>query len=166
MNDFSFDQELTELYYLSGEREKSYEYAQKTIEALAGITGKESDSNHGHYVDRELAYAYLNAYNYSFALRHALREYGRRPDNIDVNQALAWVYYKLGEYENANRFIDAALKTKSKNPVLLYQAGLIKKSAGYVSEGAGMMAAAVHINPFLSPVLKWEGNRQLAVNEK
>jgi len=42
---------------------KEYEYSQKTIEALAGLSGKESEANHGHYADRELAYAYLNAIN-------------------------------------------------------------------------------------------------------
>ncbi|MCX6275426.1 MAG: tetratricopeptide repeat protein [Bacteroidetes bacterium] len=163
VNDFSFDQELTELYHLNSEPKKAYEYSQKTIEDLAGISGKESESNHGHYADRELAYAYLNAYDYSLALRHALIEYHRRPENIDVNQTLAWVYYKLGDYNNADKYMNVAMKTNSKNPVLLYEAGLVKKAAGNFSEGNQLMSDALKRNPFLSPVLKWEGSRQVAL---
>jgi tetratricopeptide (TPR) repeat protein len=159
VNDFSFDQELTELYYLNRQPEKEFEYSQKTIESLAGLSGKESETNHGHYADRELAYAYLNAYKYNLALKHAMIEYSRRPDNIDVNQTLGWVYFKLGEYKNANRYMTDALRTHSKNPVLLYEAGLVKKSAGESDEGARLMSEAAQINPFLSPVLKWEGSR-------
>src|SRR5258706_6247285 len=72
MNDFSFDQELTELYRISNQPQQASEYAWKTVETLACITGKESQKNHGHYADRELAYAYLNIYNYDLALAHAL----------------------------------------------------------------------------------------------
>lgn len=159
VNDFSFDQELTELYQLKGDRKKEYEYAQKTIQALAGISGKESETSHGHYADRELAYAYLNAYDYNNALKHALIEYGRRPSNIDVSQTLGWVYYKIGDYKNADRYMTDALKTNSKNPVLMYQAGVVKKSAGEISAGLKLMAEATNINPYLSPLLKWEGKR-------
>ncbi len=163
VNDFSFDQELTELYHLNSEPQKEYEYSQKTIAALAGLSGKESETNHGHYADRELAYAYLNAYKYNLALSHALIEYNRRPDNIDVNQTLAWVYYRLGSYNDADKYITAAMRTNSKNPVLLYEAGLIKKSSGKTAEGLKLMGEATAINPFLSPMLKWEGSRQLAM---
>ncbi|MEO8087027.1 MAG: tetratricopeptide repeat protein [Bacteroidota bacterium] len=163
VDDFSFNQELTELYHLNGEPQKEYEYSQKTIQALAGLSGKESETNHGHYADRELAYAYLNAYNYNLALSHALIEYNRRPDNIDVNQTLAWVYYKIGSYNEADKYITAAMRTNSKNPVLLYQAGLIRKSSGKIAEGAKLMGEATAINPFLSPMLKWEGSRQFAM---
>jgi len=163
VNDFSFDQELTELYRLNNEPQKAYLYSQKTIEALAGISGKESQANHGHYADRELAYAYLNAYDYSLALKHALIEYSRRPENIDVNQTLGWVYYKLGDYQQADKYLTVAQKTNSKNPVLLYEAGLAKKSIGKATEGKKLMAEATGINPFLSPMLKWEGSRELAM---
>jgi len=165
LNDFSFDQELTELYRFNNNLQKSSEYGWKTVETLAGLTGTESQKNHGHYADRELAYAYLNVYRYDLALAHALTEYNRRPDNIDVNQTVAWVYYKRGQYDKAIPYITAALKTHSKNPVLLYQAGLIAKASGKISEGEQLMSQAIQINPFLSPMLKWENkNNHLAMN--
>ena len=52
-------------------------------------------------------------------------EYNRRPDNIDVNEAVAWVLYNKGEYAKALPFLKVALKTNSKNPILLSRAGLI-----------------------------------------
>jgi hypothetical protein len=44
------------------------------------------------------------------ALEHALMEYNRRPNNIDVNETVAWVYYNLGDYNKAVQYISAALK--------------------------------------------------------
>jgi tetratricopeptide (TPR) repeat protein len=153
VTDFSFDQELTELYRLDNQPINSSSHALETVQALAGISGKEGEENHGHYADKELAYAFLDIYNYSLALHHALIEYKRRPGNIDVNQALAWVYYKLDKFDEADKYISVALKTNSKNPVLMYEAGLIRKSAGKVAEGNQLMAEALDINPFISPLL-------------
>jgi len=45
--------------------------------------------------------AYLEVKDYDNALKHALLEYNRRPQNIDVNETLAWVYYNRGEYQKA-----------------------------------------------------------------
>jgi tetratricopeptide (TPR) repeat protein len=138
-------------------------------ETVQGTCRSERNANQqrimGHYADKELAYAYLDTYDYSKALRHALVEYKRRPENIDVNQALAWVYYKLGKYEEADKYVSVALKTNSKNPVLLYEAGLIKKSSGKMEEGLRMISEAKSINPFISPVLKWEGNKLLSTQK-
>ena len=84
----------------------------------------------GHYSDRELAYAYLKVNDYNKALAHALAEYNRRPENIDVNETVAWVYYSKGEYTKALTHMKMAMKTNSKNPTLLCRAGLIYSKAG------------------------------------
>lgn len=161
VRDFSFDEELTELYRIANQPKKASEHALATIDALSTLDGK-NGNGHGHYADRELAYACLNAYQYELALKHALIEYNRRPDNIDVNQTLAWVYYKLGEYADANKYIHVAMSTGSKNPVLLYEAGLIMVRAGEREKGIALMNESLQINPFISPLLKWEGNQYLA----
>jgi tetratricopeptide (TPR) repeat protein len=152
--DFSFDQELTELYRLDNQPRNSFTHAKEVVNSLVGVTGKEGDVNHGHYADKELAYAYLDTYNYSLALHHALIEYKRRPDNIDVNQALALVYYKLGKFNDAEKYIEVAMKTHSKNPVLLYEAGVIKISAGKNADGANLIAESKKINPFIKQSLQ------------
>lgn len=155
LKDFSFDEELTELYRISNQPLKASEHAYQTIEALTYLNDK-NGSGHGHYADRELAYACLNVFKYDLALTHALIEYNRRPDNIDVNQTLAWVYFKLGKYKDANKYMETAMRTGSQNPTLLYQAGLIKMRAGEREQGIALMNKATHINPFISPALKWE----------
>ena len=55
----------------------------------------------GHYADKEMAYAYLAVDNYDKAIEHALLEYNRRPDNIDANETVAWVYYKKSDYSES-----------------------------------------------------------------
>ncbi len=164
VDDFSFEQELSEVYRISNQPKLAYKAAQKTIELLAGVKGDESIKNHGHYADKELAIAYLNAYDYNNALKHALIEYNRRPDNIDVEQTLAWVYYKIGDLEKANKYITKALRTNSKNPVLQYQAGLIMSHSGNLPEGVKLIQAALNLNPYLPVLLKWENKKYLAVN--
>jgi tetratricopeptide (TPR) repeat protein len=77
-----------------------------------------------------LAYAYLKVNDYDNALKHALLEYDRRPDNIDVNECVAWVYYNMGDYEKALPYIKTALRTNCKNPTLLCRAGLIYAKSG------------------------------------
>ena len=162
IKDFSFDAELTELYRINNQPDKAIASAHAAIDALASINENDG-KGHGHYADRELAHAYLDGYQYRLALTHALIEYNRRPDNIDVNQTLAWVYYKLGEYDDANKFIHVAMRTGSKNPVLLYQAGLIKLKSGEKENGMALLRQSLSANPFLSPLLKWEGKQFLAM---
>ncbi len=161
LKDFSFDEELTELYRISNYQYKAMDHAYETIASLSSMSDKDGNS-HGHYADRELAYAYLNAYKYDLALTHALIEYNRRPENIDVNQTLAWVHYKRGEYTDANKYISVAMRTGSKNPVLLYEAGLIKMKAGENQKGIALMNEALQLNPFISPMLKWEAKNYIA----
>ena len=103
--DHSFDHELTDVYRISNEPQKAYASAQHELILLDGMSNSGKGNIHGHYADRELAFAYLDLYQYSKALKHALIEYNRRPGNIDVNQTLAWVYYKLGRYEEANKYV-------------------------------------------------------------
>ena len=71
-------------------------------------------------------------------------------------QTLAWVYYKLGKYDRANEYITQATRTNSKNPVLLFQAGLIKKKIGAIADGSKFIKEALQTNPNISLLLKWE----------
>ena len=131
VNDFSFKEELVDVYQLAGQNEKASATAKVVIDEMTkSATSANNDENIGHYADRELAYAYLKINNYNKALEHALAEYNRRPKNIDANETLAWVYYQKGEYSKALPYMQVALKTNSKNPTLLCRAGLIFEKAG------------------------------------
>jgi tetratricopeptide (TPR) repeat protein len=155
-SDFSYQMELTDLYRISNQPVLASESAHKAIVLLSGASGNESNAVHGHYADRELALAYLDAYDYNKALKHALIEYNRRPANIDVNQTLAWVNFKLGRYKDAEKYSIVALKTGSLNPVLNFQAGLIFEKAGDVQKGKMYVNRALKISPYIDPLLKWE----------
>ena len=131
VNDYTNKENLAELYKLTGKKKTSDSLAKVVVENMSkDADAAGSDLTIGHYVDRELAYAYLKTNNFDKALDHALAEYNRRPQNIDVNETLAWVYYQKGEYAKALPYIKTALKTNSKNPVLLNQARLIFDKVG------------------------------------
>ena len=116
-----------------------------------------NDANIGHYVDKELAYAYININNLDNAEKHALAEYNRRPDNIDVNECLAWVYYSKGDYDKALTYIKAALKTNCKNPTLLCRAGLIYAKAGNKALAKTTLQTALQTNANIEEHLKAAG---------
>lgn len=162
--EFSFSDELTDLYRLNNEKQKADKNAKEVIEMLGPNLGDESDSGHGHYADKELAYAYIKVNDLENALKHATIEYERRPDNIDVCEALAWVNYKLNDFKTANTLINKALKTNCKNPLLLCRAGLIKVKANEVEKGKALIKQALETNPFLDVELRKEAAAYIAAS--
>ncbi|MBA2612051.1 MAG: tetratricopeptide repeat protein [Bacteroidetes bacterium] len=156
ITEYSFSDELTDLYRLNGETEKANETAKEVINMLGPNANVEGESGHGHYADKELAYAYLKINDVDNALKHALVEYERRPQNIDVAETLAWVEYKKGEFAEANKHITTALKTNSQNPTLMCRAGLIKIKAGETEKGKAFIKKALSADPFIETELKKE----------
>lgn len=155
--DFSIHKQLAQLYYLTGNEQKAKSVTKRLIEELQGDAKKgEEDEEVGHYTDRELAYAYLLNNDNDNALKHALIEYNRRPENIDVNETVGWVYHKQGKNAEALPYIKTALKTNSKNPALLCQAGLIYISAGNVTEGKALLNEGLKNNPNIDFTIKQE----------
>ena len=160
--DNSFKEELADIYYLTGENDKGDKIVKEVIQLLSeGASIANSDENIGHYADQELAYAYLKIKNYDKALYHALQEYNRRPDNIDVNETLAWVYYNKNGYEKALPYIKVSLKTGSKNPRLLCHAGLIYNMAGNKIMAKSLLEKALKNNPAISEMLKSDAEKVL-----
>ncbi len=162
INEYSFADELTDLYRLNNEPEKSDKNAEEVIKMLGPNTDVEGQNGHGHYADKELAYAYLKVNDTENALKHAMIEYERRPDNIDVCETVAWVNYKKGVFAQANKMINKALRTNSKNPVLLCRAGLIKIKAGETDKGKALVKQALETNQFIDIDLKKEASPYLA----
>lgn len=147
--EYSFKDELTELYKLTKSTAKSKQNAEEVIKMLEPNEGDESVSGHGHYADRELAYAYLKTKNYTKALYHAQKEFKRRPKNIDVCETLAWTYYKNKQYKKANYLINLALKTKCQNPTLLIRAGLINIKNKHTKKGKELIKKALANKPLI-----------------
>lgn len=104
---------LASIYQQSG-REEAFK---KTWEEI--LTMLQDDTRSGHLMDMEYAQVYRDlALDYDTALIYALKEYNRRPDNIDVNRLLASIYYKKGDMVKSNFHHEKAVATGSKHPEL------------------------------------------------
>ncbi len=162
VNDYAVEEQLSQLYKLNGDTKKADNLLQNIIDGM-NTDGKKGDQDEsiGHYADRELAYAYLLQNDNQNALKHALIEYNRRPENIDVNETVAWVYYKTGDFKKATNYIDTALKTNCKNPTLLCQAGLIYAKGGNKVKAKYLLNEALKNNPAIDLELKAESENVL-----
>jgi tetratricopeptide (TPR) repeat protein len=129
VQDYSFGDQLIDLYALNGESQKANAMTQKVIAELQKHANTEDKNpEKGHYADKELAYLYLKANEPDKALESAIREYNRRPENIETNEALAWCYYKKNDLASAKKHIAKALRYNSLNPELLAKAKAINNN--------------------------------------
>ncbi len=147
------------------ERKKARDQAFALLKGLAGEHGHshgghshdgdkehshENDHGHSHEVGLEMAQLYMKLDgNYDEALHHALHEYAERPDNIEVNQALAEIYLMQGKLKQAEEHYLKATATNSKNPRLMLIGGMIQKKGGDAQLGKEMMAKAMKTNPHI-----------------
>ncbi|MEO5673600.1 MAG: hypothetical protein ABIQ74_03045 [Chitinophagales bacterium] len=160
IKDQAFGEELIDLYRLQGNKAKSDSMAKETVNSLLASSNSDDENpDAGHYSDRELAYLYLKMNDTDNALKHAKLEYERRPENIDVNEMMAWVHYKRGEYTLAVPFIEKSLRTGSKNAELLCRAGLVYSKANQVQKGRELIEEAMNENPFMPEDLLMEARQ-------
>lgn len=162
VKDYSFDDELSDLFRLTGQNAKADSMSREVINLLM-LHANSNDENEdaGHYADKELAYVYLKAGDREAALKHALAEYKRRPENIEVNEMMAWVYCQRGEANKSIPFIEKAMRTGSKNPVLLCRAGLIYCKSNQPEKGMALLQQALQMNPYLPEDLAKEAMDKL-----
>jgi len=157
ISEYSFYEDLAELHTLNGNRMLADSAMSTAIAMLGpGTVTNENIAGHGHYADRESALACLRTGDYVSAMQHAITEYKRRPENIDICETMAWVYYKAGYYYLAEAMMQKALRTGKKNPETLCRAGLIKIRSGEDRMGRKLINDAVTMNPFLDTELKAE----------
>ncbi len=157
VDDNTIKEELVDAYQESGNQTKADQLSKEVINELNNnAQAAVANQNLGHYADRELAYAYLKIKDNDRALEHAMMEYNRRPANIDVNETVAWVYYCKGEYAKAVPYINVAMRTHSKNPVLISRAALIYYKSGNEQLAKTTIAETSLQNPYIDAQLKSE----------
>jgi len=162
ISDLSVKENLAIAYKYAGQLNKANTINTEVINEMnKNAAQNATDPTVGHYSDKELAYAYLQNNNYNKALEHALAEYNRRPENIDVNETLAWVYYKRNENTKALPYIKAALATHTMSPVVLCTAGLVYVKAGDTQKGKKMLTLGLKNNPVMQEELKSESTEAL-----
>jgi tetratricopeptide (TPR) repeat protein len=155
ISDYALKEQLAQIYLLSGNKARSTALLNEVIGELKQAS-EEGEGAINHHADKELAYVYLLMDRPEEALKHALAEYNRRPQNIDVAEAVAWSYYKSGEVNEALPYIETALRTGSKSPSLLCHAGIIYAKTGNKKRAAQLLEDALKKSPNIDPMLKRE----------
>jgi tetratricopeptide (TPR) repeat protein len=141
MPEFSFHEEMADIYMLQGDKEK----ALKKYEEVAKMLDEDAQS--GHAVDLELCKLYTKTGQFDLAMKYGMIEFKKRPKNIDVNHAVATVYSNQKNYKKAQEHISVALRTGSQNPELLQEAAKIELALGNNTEGNRLIAQAKKANP-------------------
>ena len=107
----SFYENLAQLYQATGREKEAKVMTQEILTMLA------DDAAHGHVMNLQYANVYSSLLDdYDKALAFALKEYQVRPENIDVNRALAAIYFQKGNYPAAQEHLAKATSTNSADP--------------------------------------------------
>jgi tetratricopeptide (TPR) repeat protein len=83
------------------------------------------------------------------SLEKARSAYESRP-SIHAAEALAWTLYKTGNHREAQRYASEALKLGTRDPLMLFQAGMIAKSLGQDERAKEYLQRAVDLNRHFS----------------
>jgi tetratricopeptide (TPR) repeat protein len=158
-NEPAIREQLASVYLQTGQQRKGEDLLKELIGELSEL--KETDGGINHHAGMELAYLYLQQGQADKALAPAQQEYNRRPDNIEVNEALGWVLVRQGKAAEALPYLQKALRTRCQNPVLLCRAGLAYAAAGNAAEAKRLLVAGLKNQPLLEPALREEAESRL-----
>ncbi len=180
MEDASFYEKRAEVYRDMGDSAKAkadyatalniLQYAQKTPpDGTTSVDGKTSNAyanlngtqnhNHGLAIAR---ICFQEGNELQNALENGEKEYAIRPDNIDVNKALAMIYYEKGNMEKANEHLTKALATNTKDPELVCLKGMIAVKTGDKAQGKKLIRESFKTNPYQEAGLEEEAREMLA----
>ena len=141
MPEFSFHEEMADIFALQGNKQKAAEKYREVVKML------DEDARSGHAVDLELCKLYTKTNQLDSAIAYGLKEYARRPNNIDVNHALAVAYFKGQDNDKAKLHMKLALRTGSRDPELLQVASAIAMATGDKAQGNRLLVQARKTNP-------------------
>ena len=128
------------------------ELAEKTIAEVMDMLA--DDVAHGHNMNLEYAQVHMELTgDLDEAYEYAMKEYERRPENIDVNRLLATLELLRGNYAEAAPYAEVAARTGSRHPELKLTQGLLALHRGDRNEGERLLAEARALQPFPSAPL-------------
>ncbi len=99
------------------------------------------------------------------AVATARRGYDDRP-GIKGDDVLGWALYRDGQVSEAARYADRAVRLGTKDPMVLFHAGMIARANGQISLAHDRLAAALDLNPAFSPLYAPEAQAALALGSK
>ncbi len=88
-------------------------------------------------------------FNTPQALEQAKTQFRRQP-NVKAADALAWTLFKAGHFELAQSIIQQALKLGTKDPLLLFHAGMIYSKVGEAGKAMDYLSQVLTMNPHFS----------------
>jgi tetratricopeptide (TPR) repeat protein len=162
VSDHGFKEGIAEMHSMLGQEEMAGKIAQSILDYMKSFAGN-SDTSSGQNEDHEMAHALMGVGNYRQALEYALKEYKRRPANIEVNETVALVYYQQGLYQQAIPYMEKAMSTGCRNPALLCHAGLLLVKSGNKEKGKQLIREALQNNPVISQSLLEECKTTLSM---
>lgn len=83
--------------------------------------------------------------NIALTVARAQAAYAEQP-SIQAADVLAWVQYKAGDIGEATSAIEQALRTGTRDPLILFHAGMIYRRAGDAAKAKGYLAAVERQN--------------------
>jgi tetratricopeptide (TPR) repeat protein len=149
LTDHGFKEGIAEMQEMLGRKEMADKIAKDILNYMKAIAGN-SEASLGQNEDHEMAHALMGVGDYQQALEYVLKEYRRRPANIEVNETVALVYYQQGLYQQAIPFMEKAMSTGCRNPELLCHAGLLFVKSGNTGKGKQLIREALKNNPVIS----------------
>ena len=115
-----FEEQKADVYAEMGDTKKAMDKYNEVHKLLI------ADANSGHHgVSLELTRSFIKTNQWDSAKKYAMMEYAIRPNNIDVNNELAWIAYSQNDITKAKEYLKAAESTGSKNPEFLKRAAVI-----------------------------------------
>lgn len=110
------------------------------------------EKGHEHQASEELA---LFLADHDHRLEEAVREVEKVYEtyqNIKVENAAAWCYYKTGNHRKARLFIDRAMKWETRDASILYRGGMIYLKLGDNQKARDLLSRALSLNPKFHPI--------------
>jgi tetratricopeptide (TPR) repeat protein len=146
---------LGDLFTRLGRAEEAREqYEQfEFIEKMDSMSGTNSRQSAMFWADHDI--------RLDEALMIAERERAARGD-IYASDVLAWCLFKKGRFAEAKTAIDEALRLNTRDPRMLYHAGLIAAANGDQQKGAEYLRQALGINPNFDVLQAEIAKRKLA----
>jgi tetratricopeptide (TPR) repeat protein len=139
-----FQQALCELYSLLGQPEKSQYWRDITLDAYLA-SAHQGQVHYYHHLTDFFADVVRDG---NEALRWAQMDFQLR-ENFATQTALAWAFYRAGDFNQASAFIDQALTSGVTDAHTFFQAGKIYRAAGGNGKADQYFAKASAINPHL-----------------
>jgi tetratricopeptide (TPR) repeat protein len=145
---------LGDLYALTGRREESEAQYRRLVDLHKTGLHSHGGGLHAHLQnsgDAQLARFYADHdRNLEEALREAQMAH-RTYTNVFVTDTLAWCYYKLGRYDDADKTIRAAMRWNTPDAAILFHAGMINAKRGDRVAAGKLLYRALNLNPNFHP---------------